>query len=107
MSQSLLQFRPSGAELSGIRDGLAAGMFGDLGLDGAATGTFASSSGEIEALATEATARGFLVASSSPEGAVVIKDGWICRVSGGAILERIKPAPQPVQVADGTLTYRL
>ena len=47
-----------------------------------------------------AESRGFREAQAGPVGATIIRDGWICVVRNGEVVERIKPAPRPIPRED-------
>jgi len=111
MKQSLLNFSPSGSELAVVGFGFAESTLGDLEIATAVTGTSSIEPDALEShipqLAREATSRAFREAEAGPVGATVIRDGWICLVRNGQVVERIKQAPEPIRTRGGVQTYRL
>ena len=111
MNESLLQFIPSGSELTSAGIGMAESTLGDLEIASTVTGTNAiepdAFEDRIPQLAREATHRAFREAEAGPVGATVIRDGWICRVQNDEVVERIKRAPMPVRARGGVLSYQL
>lgn len=111
MKDSLLQFAPTGSELAGIGFGLAESTLGDFEIANAVTGTKSIEPDALEdripQIAREATSRAFREAEAGPVGATVIRDGWICLVRKGQVVERIKQAPEPIRTRGGVQSYRL
>ena len=109
MIESLRQFVPSGAELAG--NGVFGSTLGVLEIATGITGAYSVDPDDFEAfiprLAREATSSAFREAESGPVGATIIRDGWICRVRNGEVVERIMPAPKPFRVQGGDKTYKL
>lgn len=111
MNESLLQFKPSGSELAGIGFGFAESTLGDLEIATGITGTRSIEPDAMEEripqLAREAASRAFREAEAGPVGATVIRDGWICVIRNGQVVERIKRAPEPIRTRGGAQSYRL
>lgn len=111
MIDSLRPFVPSGAELAEPGSAVSGSAFGVLEIANGLTGTNSVEPDAFESciprLAREAASSAFREAESGPIGATIIRDGWICRVRNGEVVERIRKAPIPIRVQGGSKTYQL